>query len=184
MTNSNVNVVKGEDGSIIRISTSNPEQGSINVQSSTFEVDDLGWVREQKRSALIKGTVEVLKNGILSMINQKTMTMPGRIAILEITESQLNDAAYARHANQIKSWYSKANPSPSDDDKLDNFAKKIFSGDKKASQNLTCNGERILRFQDWTTKSPEEKPDIMVQHDNQAELAEFRAAHATANANL
>jgi len=48
-------------GNVIGISKNNPEYGWIRVESYNYEIDNRGWLKVKKRSALIKGKVEDLK---------------------------------------------------------------------------------------------------------------------------
>lgn len=57
---SKVKVQASEDGSVVRL-TSNPKYGYIVVAMVT-SIFEGGWMRESKRTALISGETEMLKN--------------------------------------------------------------------------------------------------------------------------
>jgi len=74
----------------IRVSPNNPEYGVIlvaqkrvSIQSNPFNVKSIGWVKPNKLTALIKGTVEELKDIIAANPSKK---IPGKIVILESLE--------------------------------------------------------------------------------------------------
>lgn len=56
-----VRVVGDQNGNIIGVSPNNPEYGHIRVEQIVTQIDQKGWLRNLKRSALIKGKVEDLK---------------------------------------------------------------------------------------------------------------------------
>ena len=55
-----VTVAADKNGNVIGISTNNPEYGWIRVEQNARVINDRGWLRNAKRSALIKGKVEDL----------------------------------------------------------------------------------------------------------------------------
>lgn len=54
---SKVTVAADKNGNIIGVSTNNPEYGYIRVEQNAVQINDQGWLRNVKRSALIKGKV-------------------------------------------------------------------------------------------------------------------------------
>lgn len=56
-----VRVKEDAQGSLIGISNNNPEYGYIRVESTVREIREGGWLKYTRRSALIKGLVEDLK---------------------------------------------------------------------------------------------------------------------------
>lgn len=57
---SKVTVAADKNGNVIGISPNNPEYGWIRVEQNARVINDRGWLRNAKRSALIKGKVEDL----------------------------------------------------------------------------------------------------------------------------
>jgi hypothetical protein len=58
---SKVVVTADGNGNVIGVSQNNPEYGYIRVEQNAIQINDEGWLRRSKRSALIKGKVEDLK---------------------------------------------------------------------------------------------------------------------------
>ena len=83
MNTQNVTVTADILGNVIGISKNNPEYGWIRVESIDYQISSKGWLQPRKRSALIKGLVEDLKQ-----INyQKGDMLPGKIVVKESLES-------------------------------------------------------------------------------------------------
>lgn len=59
---SKVTVTADKEGNIIGVSENNPEYGYVRVEQITTQIDEQGWLKNVKRSALIKGKVEDLEN--------------------------------------------------------------------------------------------------------------------------
>jgi len=55
-----VTVMADDKGNVIGVSQKNPEYGWIRVQQTAAVINDQGWLRNVRRSALIKGKVEDL----------------------------------------------------------------------------------------------------------------------------
>ena len=72
-------VTADENGNVIGISKNNPEYGYIRVQQVTTQINEEGWLRNVKRSALIKGRVEDL----FACKYQKDQEISGRIVVKE-----------------------------------------------------------------------------------------------------
>lgn len=74
-----VRVTADKNGNVIGVSTNNPEYGFIRVEQTATQINDQGWLRNVKRSALIKGKVEDLV-----ACNYKDGTeIPGKIVVIE-----------------------------------------------------------------------------------------------------
>lgn len=58
--NNTVVVTADKNGNVIGVSTNNPEYGYIRVEQSATQINDQGWLRSSKRSAIIKGKMEDL----------------------------------------------------------------------------------------------------------------------------
>lgn len=73
--------VTAKDKAVVIASTNNPEYGYIRVES-VESIFSNGWVREQKRSALVKGKV-----ADLAKLNWKEgQSLPGKIVVIESTK--------------------------------------------------------------------------------------------------
>ena len=57
---SKVVVTADKTGNIIGVSENNPEYGYVRVEQSGSFINDQGWLRVSRRSALIKGLVKDL----------------------------------------------------------------------------------------------------------------------------
>lgn len=79
MANSKVRVVADDKGNVIGVSQNNPEYGYVRVQQTVAQVNEEGWLRMSKRSALIKGKVEDL----VEMNYQENQEVPGKIVVRE-----------------------------------------------------------------------------------------------------
>ena len=55
-----VKVMADDKGNVIGVSQKNPEYGWIRVEQTASVINDQGWLRNVKRSALIKGKVDDL----------------------------------------------------------------------------------------------------------------------------
>ena len=58
--NNTVTITADKNGNVIGISQNNPEYGYIRVEQNATQINEQGWLRNAKRSALIKGKVEDL----------------------------------------------------------------------------------------------------------------------------
>jgi hypothetical protein len=77
-----VTVAADKNGNVIGVSANNPDYGYFRVEQSTTQINEQGWLRNVKRSALIKGKVEDLMN-----TNYKEGTeIPGKIVVRESLE--------------------------------------------------------------------------------------------------
>lgn len=68
-----------KNGNVIGVSENNPEYGYVRVEQNVTSVNDQGWLRLTKRSALIKG----LMKDLLEMNFKAGQEMPGKIVISE-----------------------------------------------------------------------------------------------------
>lgn len=82
MKNSKVRVTADENGTVIGVSQNNPEYGYVRVEQVVTQVNDEGWLRLAKRSALLKGKVEDL----IEVGYKDGQELPGRITIKESFE--------------------------------------------------------------------------------------------------
>lgn len=58
--NTKVRVISDKNGNVVNVSQNNPEYGYIRVEQNAFQLNNEGWLRIIKKSALIKGKVEDL----------------------------------------------------------------------------------------------------------------------------
>ena len=77
--NNKVRVTADKNGNVVGVSQNNPEYGYIRVEQRVIQVNDQGWLRNTKRSALIKGKVEDL----VECAYQEGETLPGKIVVME-----------------------------------------------------------------------------------------------------
>jgi hypothetical protein len=78
---SKVKVAADKNGNVIGISQNNPDYGYIRVEQQAIQINDQGWLRNSKRSALIKGkVVDLLETGY-----REGTEIPGKIVIMEST---------------------------------------------------------------------------------------------------
>jgi hypothetical protein len=74
-----VNVVTDDMGNLIIPSSNNEEYGYIRVEQKAGTINSEGWAKVSKRSAIIKGKIEDLKQFGF----QKDKSIPGKIIIKE-----------------------------------------------------------------------------------------------------
>lgn len=60
MQKSKVRVTADINGNVIGVSQNNPEYGYVRVEQSVTQINETGWLKPVRRSALIKGKVEDL----------------------------------------------------------------------------------------------------------------------------
>lgn len=76
---SKVVVTADADGNVIGVSKNNPEYGYVRVEQTVNQINDRGWLRVTKRSALIKGLVkDLIEAGLTS-----GKEIPGKIVVVE-----------------------------------------------------------------------------------------------------
>ena len=76
---SKVKVTADKDGNVIGVSKNNPEYGYVRVEQQATQINDQGWLRNVKRSALIKGLVKDLIEAGLKEGKELT----GKIVVME-----------------------------------------------------------------------------------------------------
>jgi hypothetical protein len=76
---STVTVAADKNGNLIGVSQNNPEYGYIRVEQVATQINDQGWLRNVKRSALIKGKMEDL----LACNYKEGSQIQGRIVVVE-----------------------------------------------------------------------------------------------------
>jgi hypothetical protein len=74
-----VKVAADKNGNVIGVSENNPEYGYIRIEQVATQINNEGWLRNVKRSALIKGKVEDL----VDCAYQEGEVLPGKIIVVE-----------------------------------------------------------------------------------------------------
>lgn len=75
-------VTADANGNVIGVSKNNPEYGYVRVEQTATQINDQGWLRTSKRSALIKGLVKDLVEAGLRAGKE----LSGKIVIQESLE--------------------------------------------------------------------------------------------------
>lgn len=76
---SKVKVVADKNGNIINVSPNNPDYGYIRVEQQTIQINEQGWLKNVKRTALIKGKMEdLLQTGY-----REGTELPGKLIVKE-----------------------------------------------------------------------------------------------------
>jgi hypothetical protein len=74
-----VTVTADQNGNVVGVSQNNPEYGYIRVEQVATQINEQGWLRNVKRSALIKGKVEDL----VATGYREGSVLPGKIVVVE-----------------------------------------------------------------------------------------------------
>lgn len=157
--NSNfVTIVPNKDtNALITAYQQSPDYGYLQVSSTEMTVEG-GWVREKNRSTLIRAKVTELTNFVTHFA--KANKLPGRIQIQEFLESEV-PPAFASRFDKNKDYEASVAP----------YIKR--AGAK--GPELTLGGERIMRFTDYVLTPTEQHADLMIAHDNGADVSAWRA---------
>jgi hypothetical protein len=155
MANS-VAIKKNDKGVMINPYKSNPEFGYVVLESSSLSTVG-GWVRETKRTTLMRGEVKNLEKLVASL---KGGNLPGKIAVREFLEDEIPADIAARELREDVTFEEAIKP----------FLKQ--AGHEGIA--LTRGGKRIVRFTEWDPSG--ELVDSTISHDNVAEVAAYKAA--------
>jgi hypothetical protein len=79
---SKVTITADPSGNVVGVSTNNPEFGFIRVEQVATQINEEGWLKHVRRSALIKGKVEDL----VECGYQANQEIPGKIVVRESLE--------------------------------------------------------------------------------------------------
>lgn len=162
-SNNSVSIVPNKDTAAqITAYAQSPDYGYLQVSATEMTVEN-GWVREKNRSTLIRAKVSELTNFLKHFA--KGDKLPGRIQIQEFLESEVPESFASRF------------------DKNKDYEASIAPYIKRAGAKgpeLTLGGERIMRFIDYVLTPTEQHADVMIAHDNGAEVSEWRADLAAA----
>lgn len=143
---SKVQISTKEDGSVIT-PYSNAKDGYITVKSETRKFVG-GWARMSKRTALIRGPLDMLEDIVKTGVHG----LKGQIVVHEFVESQL-PPQFEKLLNPTKSTMTR--------EELEKFYLKTAGKD---GEPLTRDGERIFRFSEYDESGVEH--DTIVQHNN------------------
>lgn len=145
-TNAPVSIVPNKDtNEIIVAYKSNPDYGYLQVQCVQL-VTVNGFLRESKRSALLRGKVTLLS--LFVKHDAKNLIVPGRITVSEFVESQIPE-----------SFRKTFNEKLTEEENLAQILKRAG----KDGDVLTLKGERIVRFSVYDSTGS--STDTIVQHD-------------------
>jgi hypothetical protein len=151
-------------GSLITPFENKPDYGYLQLSQTSLITEGI-WVRERKRSTLLRAKCDVLERFV--RLN-KTLSLTGNIVVKEYVESQVPEDIYQQFAN-------KSLPVS---EALDSYV-------KRAGQDgieLCVDGERIMRFSVYDPSGKD--TDIHVQHNNTDAVREFNAVRNAKNASL
>lgn len=151
-------------GSLITPFKNNAEYGYLQLSQSSM-IPEGSWIRERKRSTLLRAKCDVLQRFVQS---NKTLSLPGHIVVKEYVESEVPENLFEQFAN-MNLPVSQA---------LDSFV-------KRAGQDgveLCVDGERIIRFSVYDATGQDQ--DVYVQHNNTDAVREFNAVRNSQNAKL
>lgn len=151
-----VSVSPSESGAKIRISKSNPSQGSIVLVSEKAIVSGR-WADTQTRITRIMGDVKALK----VWMDAYGSEVPGQLVVLEFLESERAEYAHL------------LNPKKEGEEQLKYALKRAG----KEGPVCTLKGERILRFTEYDPQGATQ--DRLISHDNQAEIQAWRDSKKT-----
>ena len=155
---SNVRIVPGKTGLLVSAYKTNADFGYVQLEQSAI-VMTAGWVREVKRTCLLRGKTATLEQFVSSC---KGLQVPGKLVALEYLESQV-PADIAKEFLRDDVSYEEA---------IESYIKRA-GADGPA---LTAGGERILRFVKWDMA--DQLYDINVTHDNQAEVSASKSLNS------
>lgn len=157
MATNAVTIKANNKGVFVNVYSTNKEFGYI-VLESVSTVFEGGWIRDSKRTCLMRGTVERLEKLVAA-----TKSLPGRIAVREYLEDEIPaDVAKANLRDDVS------------------FDEAIEPYVKRAGQDgvlLTRGGKRIVRFTEYDGACIVQ--DIILSHDNIAEVTASKSQGAT-----
>ena len=148
-------VPNSKTGSVITAYQNNAEYGYIQLQQTAITVDG-GWVRESKRSTLLRAKMDLLTKFVSA---HKSLQLPGAIVIKEYLESEVPQDVIAKFLNKELAY----------EDAIAPYVKRAGSD----GIELTVGGERILRFTSYDSSGSD--TDVKVSHDNITAVVESKA---------
>lgn len=146
-----IKIVASENGALVR-TYNNPEFGYV-VMESTDLVFGAGWIREAKRTCLLRAKTALL------MQFAAQPKIPGRIQVLEYLENAVPAAVQKAHLRDDIPW----------PEAIASFIKSAGSD----GPALKVGDARILRFTQYDPSG--QSMDIILQHDNVLEVDAYKA---------
>ena len=148
-------VPNSKTGSVITAYQNNAEYGYVQLQQTAITVDG-GWVRESKRSTLLRAKIDLLTKFVSA---HKSLQLPGAIVIKEYLESEVPQDVMAKFLNKELAY----------EDAIAPYVKRAGAD----GIELTVGGERILRFTSYDNSGTD--TDVKVSHDNVTAVVESKA---------
>ena len=139
-------VPNSKTGTVITAYKNNAEYGYVQLQQTAITVDG-GWVRESKRSTLLRAKMDLLTKFIGAY---KSLQLPGAIVVKEYLESEVPQAISEKFFNKELAY----------EDAIAPYVKRAGAD----GVELTLGGERILRFTSYDANGSD--TDVKVAHDN------------------
>lgn len=146
-----IKIVASETGALVR-TYNNPEFGYV-VMESTDLVFGAGWIREAKRTCLLRAKTALL------MQFAAQPKIPGRIQVLEYTENSVPVNVQKAHLRDDIPWA----------EAISTFIKSAGSD----GPALKVGDARILRFTQYDPSG--QSTDIILQYDNISEIEAYKA---------
>lgn len=156
MANSTVAIKTNDKGAFVNVYASNKEFGYIVLESNSISTAG-GWVRETKRTCLIRGTVSTLEKLIAHAPGKQ---LPGRIAVREYLEDAIPQDIASKELR--------------DDVSLEEALAPYFKRAGKDGVILSKDGMRIVRFTEYDSSGTIQ--DSIISHDNVQEVTASKAA--------
>ena len=139
-------VPNSKTGSVITAYKNNAEFGYVQLQQTAITVDG-GWVRESKRSTLLRAKMDLLTKFVAAY---KSLQLPGAIVVKEYLESEVPQDMADKFFNKELAY----------EDAIAPYVKRAGAD----GVELTYGGERILRFTSYDANGSD--TDVKVAHDN------------------
>ena len=147
-----VKIVPAETGALVRTYSNNAEFGYVVLESSDISFAN-GWIKESKRTCLLRAKVELLQMFAASP------PIPGRIHILEYPEHQIPANVQKAHLRDDVPFQ----------EAISSFVKKAgFDGPA-----LKVGEYKILRFTQYDPTG--QTVDLVLSHDNIHEVELYKA---------
>jgi hypothetical protein len=152
-------VPNSKTGSVITAYQNNAEYGYVQLQQTAITVDG-GWVRESKRSTLLRAKIDLLTKFVSA---HKSLQLPGAIVVKEYVESEVPQDVMAKFLNKELAY----------EDAIAPYVKRAGAD----GIELTVGGERILRFTSYDNSGTD--TDVKVSHDNVTAVVESKAVSSS-----
>ena len=156
MANSTVAIKANDKGAFVNFYDSNKEFGYIVLEANSISTSG-GWVRETKRSCLIRGKITTLEKFIADVPGKQ---LPGRLVVREFLEDAIPQDIAAKELR--------------DDVSLEEALAPYFKRAGKDGVILSKDGMRIVRFTEYDSSGTIQ--DSIISHDNVQEVTASIAA--------